>query len=106
MWICFNDSFLSIVQVPGNPGTLRVRGRKREHLERFLGSDAKIMRTPKRDYRWRAFVDRAIVAELLKQYVLDMDYDSFKGSVREPKLRKMYKGWWSDHWAYQRTEPL
>jgi hypothetical protein len=105
MWICFNDGFLSIVQVPRNPGMLRVRARKRSHLESFLrGTPSRILQTPERDYRWRAIVKRSTIAELLKQYVLNMDYDSFKGSVRDVRLSAMYSTWWSDHRLYQDME--
>jgi hypothetical protein len=107
MWLCLNNAFLSIVQVPESPNTIRVRARKRLHLEAFLGPiwSGAIKHTPHRDYHWRALLSRRIVARLMQEYALNsMIYDSFKGSVSDPALSKMYNRWWLDHYRYQEEQ--
>ena len=107
MWLCLNNAFLSIVQVPGDPNTIRVRARKRQHLKAFLGPtwSGAIKHTPHRDYHWRALLPRDTVAHLMEQFVRhSMTYNSFKGSVTDLALSKMYNRWWLDHYRYQEEQ--
>jgi hypothetical protein len=34
-----------------------------------------------------------------------IDYDNFKNSVKEPKLKAMFSMWWFDHYRYQSDQP-
>ena len=58
MWVFFSDAFLSIVSKgPHGPDLLCVRARKEGHIQAVFG-DIEVIRTPKADYLYRAFVPR------------------------------------------------
>ena len=94
MWIFLNNAFLSIV-VDNNKRTgLIVRARVKGDIERVFPG-VKVIKTPKRDYLFRAFVDREIVANAISEAVLDISYDNFKDSVKETRRKQNYsRVWW------------
>jgi hypothetical protein len=101
MWICLNDGFVSVVADPEIPGNLLVRARSAKHLK-ALAPEVRITKTPKRDYGWRVSLPADIVASIIANRVVEIDYDNFKDSVKERKLHRMYEMWWGDHFRYQR----
>ena len=105
MWLCLNDAFLSIVQPDAaDSNVLRVRARRKGDIQRVF-SDAKVERTPGRDYLYRAHVSRALVAEALAAQVQNITYDNFKNSVRDNKLHQAYSDFWSGHARLQEIRP-
>lgn len=102
MWIFFNDAFLSIVApAPGSNadknGELVVRARLKGDLERaFPGVRVRETKSQERDYRFRATVSRAIVAETLAGRVKRIDYTNFKSSVDDPAKGKAKEKWRHD----------
>jgi hypothetical protein len=98
MWICFNDGFVSAVEDWNDKSMLRVRGRKREHLE-FLNKP--IAENEGTDYKFRCMVPKAEFAELVKQRILNINYGNFKNSVGDPKLHDLYADFWELHYIYQ-----
>src|SRR5262245_796133 len=105
MWICFNDAFVSAVADPKKPGTLKVRARKRDHLERLF-PHAEIHESTETDYRYRVFVRKRDFACLLVERAMDIDYGNFKDSVKDKGLHDLYAGFWHDHYAYQGAKKL
>ena len=111
MWVCSNVGFISIVQDNQRPNILKVRARKREHLEKlFPGHE--ILELRHRDYRFRVIVDRPTVAQLLFDLVIAegqrpgaVNYGNFKDSVRDHRLHDLYADFWSLHYRYQHEEP-
>ena len=100
MWVCFNDAFVSAVADPKQPGMLKVRARKKRHLQ-TLFPKAKIVSTARTDYAHRVFVTKTEFAKLLAERVLAIDYDNFKNSVRDRKLHDLYADFWELHYGYQ-----
>lgn len=94
MWICLSDSFLSIVDKDCAPDELLVRARRDGDIERVF-PDAVVTVSFDTDYRCRARVKRAAVADALAQRALGINYDNFKGSTRDNALHSAYMGVWS-----------
>lgn len=101
MWIFLNNAFLSIVDPKGayEGGTgpqsdrLLVRARIKGDIEAVF-PHAKVTETPRRDYRFRALIDRAEVAEAMHRQVMQLDCGNFKGSVPEKARHDAYAGVW------------
>lgn len=111
MWIFLNDAFFSIVE-PGTDlppkdrkGNLVVRARMRGDIEKvFRGS--KVKETPARDYRFRAIVPRARVAEVIAWRIKNIDYGNFKNSVKNDKRHKAYGRVWGVMLSLQEPSSL
>ena len=94
MWICLSDAFLSIVEPAPGSDTLLVRARRAGDIERVF-ADAKVSKTPGRDYLFRATLPRAQVAAVVSQHVAGIGYKNFKSSVSDNKLHDAFAGFWS-----------
>lgn len=94
MWVFSRSSFLSLIADPVDPDCLLVRARVRTDIH-HLWPKAIVDVTPWRDYKFRASIPRAEVAEALGREVTSIQYDNFKASVRD-KRRAPFYGWvWS-----------
>lgn len=100
MWVYLNNAFLSIIDPKANYGgggaksdQLLVRARFKGDIERVF-KRAKVVETPKRDYRYRALVSRETVAQAMLQAVQNIDYLNFKGSTKERWRHDAYQGCW------------
>lgn len=94
MWICLNDSFLSIVATPEDPDTLLVRARFQGDIEAvFPGAD--VIHVPKRDYAFRAYLHRETVTTAIANRVHNIDYGNFKDSVPSRERHDVYLDLWS-----------
>lgn len=105
MWICHNKAFVSIVQPDPSSTTgdyLLVRARRKGDIEKLFPS-GKVLRTPGRDYLFRAFIDRAEVSAVVAQAVMDISYGNFKNSVADDKLHGAYSQVWS---VMSRLQPI
>ncbi len=103
MWIFFNHAFLSIVEPsPGSPELL-VRARIPGDLERVFPG-AVVQETPHRDYRFRATLPRATVAQALADAADGLHYSNFKGSVTEADRHDAYLQVWAAmaRWQHSR----
>lgn len=94
MWVCLNNSFLSIVANRHDPDLLLVRARIAGHIEAVFPG-AKPYRKEGSDYEFRADILRTEVKAALARRVEDIDYDNFKGSVKDDELHDAYMGFWS-----------
>lgn len=94
MWICLNNSFLSVVQNRDDPSILLVRARVAGHIERVF-PDAKVFTDPKADYLYRANIKRQVVAKTVAASIEKINYDNFKDSVEDDPLHVAYLKVWS-----------
>ncbi|MCP5179001.1 MAG: hypothetical protein H6994_03720 [Pseudomonadales bacterium] len=89
MWLFLNDSFLSIVQKPGDGDLLTVRARIQGDIEKVF-PEAKVVEGKGTDYRYRARIPRARIAEALVELVNGLSYDNFKSSVSDRQRHDAY----------------
>lgn len=94
MWICLSESFLSIVTAPKQPKLLLVRARVKGDIERVF-PDAKVTRTPERDYLFRSFIPRTVVGEAIGKLAASVSCDNFKNSVPDDDRHDAYASCWS-----------
>ena len=100
MWIFMHDAMLSIVTTPKNDHLLTVRARAKGDIERVF-ERAKVTHTPERDYAYRAFIPRKIVAAVLSKRIHDIDTPNFKNAVKEDDRHDAYAGVWSCMMRFQ-----
>ena len=100
MWIFLNNAFLSIVDKGGDGTTLLVRARKAGDIQRvFPGTKVEV--SPKNDYRFRARLERELVAQALAESVRQITYPNFKGSVTEHDRHDAYMDVWQAMYRFQ-----
>jgi hypothetical protein len=92
MWIFLNDAFLSIV-ADRKSNQLLVRARLPGDIERVF-SGVEIAEDVGTDYRFRAWLDREVVAKALSDKAMDINYGNFKGSVQDHARHHAYFGVW------------
>lgn len=104
MWIFLNDAFLSIVdpgrQGPRNGDYLLVRARAKGDIQRVFPK-AVVHKLPNRDYEFRAFVPRPVVAKAIAKQVAGIDYTNFKNSVAEDCRHTAYARAWGVMYGFQ-----
>jgi hypothetical protein len=93
MWVFLNNAFLSIVDPPETCDDLLVRARIRGDIERIF-PEAVVEQIPMRDYAYRALVPRKMVANAMREAVLDIGYGNFKNSVEEDSRHSAYARVW------------
>src|SRR5215208_4234346 len=87
MWVFTRSSFLSLISDPQNAAMLTVRARIRGDIQRLF-PEATVTETPLRDYRYRATIDREIVAEALGDEICKLTYQNFKQAAGETDRRR------------------
>lgn len=84
MWIFTTFGFFSIVQKPGDD-RLTVRARARTDLDalrsQYLPALSETIEGAGTDYRYRATVPRADLAQAMSRIVTDVTYSNFKSEV-------------------------
>ena len=100
MWLFTSKSFISIVQKPGDTDLLTVRARIKGDIENLF-PDAKAEANKGTDYKYRAKVPRAAVAQALHDQVMAVNYPNFKSTVKERKRHDGYMGTWSAMYGVQ-----
>jgi hypothetical protein len=97
MWLCLNDSFLSIVDKDCNHDCLLVRARRKGDIERVFGKVAVplVAFTPKADYAYRAVLHRDLVKAAMIREVDRICYPNFKNTVQDEDLHSAYLSIWS-----------
>lgn len=108
MWISFNDAFLSIVEpdrkAGGKSPQLLVRARRPGDIEAVFPG-AVVEKRPERDYLFRALIDREVVAAMVADRVMQVNYGNFKDSVRNNRLHDAYAAVWGIMARLQPTRP-
>jgi hypothetical protein len=101
MWLCLNDSFLSIVEDFFNKKNLLVRARDSISISNVFGPDYPVSETPKNDYRFRASIPREVVSAVIAKRLTEIDYGNFKNSVKSERLHDAYSDFWYTMFQYQ-----
>lgn len=104
MWLFASNAFLSIVQDPSDTNTLIVRARREGDIE-TLFPDAEVFRRCERDYLFRAFISREVVAKAAADYVMQLSYTNFKNSVRDRDYHDACTSVWHTMSNLQETPP-
>lgn len=86
MWLVTKFGFFSVVRKPDDgPGMLTVRARVKSDLvalrDGYLPTLGSITSSEGTDYRFRARVAKAALAEAVGKIALDVDYANFKDEV-------------------------
>lgn len=100
MWIFLPNSFISVVQKPGDTDTLTVRARLPGDIETVFPR-AIVKSNKGTDYKYRALVPRQTVAQVLHDQVMGLNWSNFKGAVKNPKRHDAYLNVWSAMHAAQ-----
>jgi hypothetical protein len=100
MWIFLSNSFISVVQKPGDKDMLTVRARLEGDIERVF-PDAKVQANKGTDYKYRAKVAREVVAKALHYQAMSVSYPNFKSTVKDRKRHDAYMGVWSAMYGAQ-----
>ena len=82
MWVFTKTGFISIVQHREQVDLMIVRARCAVHLQSlFPGTE--VLETKNADYRFRAFVHRDVVKNVLTAAIDALDYSNFKDSIAD-----------------------
>lgn len=100
MWIFLPNSFISVVQKPGDTDMLTVRARIKGDIESVFPK-AKVEANRGTDYKYRARVPRQEVANVLHHQVMNVNWNNFKGAVTSKKRHDAYMSVWSVMHAVQ-----
>ena len=101
MWIQFNNAFLSIVENREKTIELLVRARVKGDIEKVF-PEADVFEDNNADYKYRAFISKAMVAEKIMLKVTEINYDNFKNSVKEIERKKVYGNIWAELRNFQK----
>lgn len=102
MWLCLKNTFVSVVHKDCKPDELLVRARRPGDIEKLFPR-AKVKTGGGTDYRYRAVVSRKEVAAAMTQYIMEIDADNFKNSVKDDELHDAYLGVWREMMKMQRA---
>ena len=100
MWIFLPESFISVVQKPGDTDTLTVRARIKGDIESVFPKVC-VEADKGTDYKYRARVSRHAVAQVLHDQVMDLNWGNFKGEVKDRKRHDAYMNVWRAMYAVQ-----
>ena len=100
MWIFLPESFISVVQKPGDTDTLTVRARIKGDIESVF-PEACVEADKGTDYKYRARVSRQAVAQVLHDQVMDLNWGNVKGEVKDRKRHDAYMNVWRAMYAVQ-----
>jgi hypothetical protein len=110
MWIFTPTAMLSVVAHRSEPGMLMIRARLKGDIQRVFPG-ARVVCTPKADYRFRTTVPRAAVAAVLANLAGAIDYPNVKdaipktGRVHDVRHRAMNRVWAAMHDAQTTLAP-
>ena len=104
MWIMLSDCYLSIVSKNCGPAELLVRARRAGDIEKVF-PDAKVTRTTKTDYLYRAVLPRDVVKQALAAMIDHIDYPNFQETVGDRSLHSAYVGVWCAMAGLQHPPP-
>ena len=103
MWLFTNQGFISVVADRSDPetGNLLVRARDKKQLQKLFPTAIVFSKQPS-DYRWRAWVPRDEVTQLVTDQVNTLNYTNFKDSIRDHKYHDACLDVWEVmHSAYR-----
>ena len=100
MWIFLPESFISVVQKPGDTDMLTVRARIQGDIESVF-PEAHVEADKGTDYKYRARLSRQTVAQVLQDQVMNLNWGNFKGAVKGHKRHDAYMNVWRAMYAVQ-----
>jgi hypothetical protein len=80
MWIQLNNAFLSIVENRGNKAELLVRARIKGDIEKIFPEE-NVCEDKNADYKYRVFIPKDKVADIILKKINEINYDNFKNSI-------------------------
>ena len=103
MWVVLNKSFLSIVKNRNNEKQLLVRARVNGDIEKVFKT-ADVFQDANADYKYRAYIEKEIVASAISEEIINIDYDNFKNSVskNDNERKNSYMNVWSALYKLQK----
>ena len=103
MWVVLNKSFLSIVKNRNNEKQLLVRARVNGDIEKVFET-ADVFQDANADYKYRAYIEKEIVASAISKEIINIDYDNFKNSVskNDNERKNSYMNVWSALYKLQK----
>ena len=110
MWVFTKDGFLSAVQHDEDRVRMRVRARRREHLDNaFPGYDILDMAEEggPYDYRWHVDISRGEWVDYLAEAAMDVDYTSHVKEAISGDDKELYEAMlkvWTALYAIQSAE--
>jgi hypothetical protein len=66
------------------------RARRVGDIDAVFGGGVEVVTVPGRDYRFRAFIARRVIADTIASRLFHIDYGNFKGSVKDDALHDAY----------------
>lgn len=104
MWLMVSNAFLSVVHKDCQPDELLVRARVKGHIEAVF-PDAKVTESTHTDYRYRAVLPRAVVAQALADQAMNLNYGNYKNTVKNNRFHDALARVWSVMASLQPTPP-
>jgi hypothetical protein len=94
VWIFMQDTFVTISQDANQRDRFMIRARVAGDIEKLFPK-AQVIRLDDADFRFRAFVPKARVVEVLGRAIGSVDYTSFKSGVKDKCRAWFYTRVWS-----------
>jgi hypothetical protein len=94
MWVFTKRGFISIIASENSPTIFMVQSRFPGHIE-ALFPNANVTEAPYGIYRFRAAVQKHIVAETLLDIVEHIDYFTFKDSIPDKRYQEALIDAWT-----------
>ncbi len=94
MWVFTKRGFVSIIASESSPNFLMIQSRFPGHIE-ALFPKAHATEAPYGIYRYRAAVQKHVVAETLLDLVEHIDYSTFKKSIPDERYREAVIDAWN-----------
>lgn len=104
MWVMLSNAYISVVHKDCKPDELLVRARMKGHIEAVF-PDAKVTEATHTDYRYRAVLPRAVVAQALADQAMTMTYDNYKNTVKNHRFHDALAAVWGIMARLQPTAP-
>lgn len=108
MWLITRFGFFSIIQ-RSKEGTLTVRSRVRDDLvelrDHYFPGQSEVRTLEGTEYPYSITVQRDILAEAMKQVILDINYSNFKEVITDeqgPARANVYDSVWKQLFRLQR----
>lgn len=100
MWIFTNRSFISVVVSENSPNFFMVQSRFPGHIEELF-PNTHVSEMPFGPYRFRASVQKHVVAQKLLDLAESIDYRNFKDSIRDHRYQEACLDVWATLDKYQ-----
>ena len=94
MWIFLQDSFVTISQDANQRDRFMIRARVAGDIEKYFPK-AEVIVMDDADFRFRAFVAKRRVIEVMSRAIAGIEYTSFKSGIKDRCRKWFYNQVWS-----------